>query len=112
MLLQVGVVDMLCRVAIKQAESEERAARAASLAQWMSWLHEGPANGLRRQHRFSRLPTGWMQSAESSGKGNELGENDDLDGLSEEQLEAIRLGHVEKGVPVDAQCEAIDQATT
>lgn len=110
MLLQHAVVTMMGKVAVKQAEKEERAARVASLVQWTIWLHEGPANGLSRQHRFTRLPTGWTQSAASSGKGNELGESDDLDGLSEDQLEALRIGQVEKGVPSDAQCEANDQA--
>ena len=94
MLLQVAVVEMLPPVAIKQTEPEERAARAASLARWMSWLHEAPANGLRRKHRFTRVPTGWTQSARTSGNHNELGENDDLGGPSEDQLKAIKLGQV------------------
>ena len=110
MLLQSAVVTMLGKMAVNQAEKEERAARAASLVQWTIWLHEGPANGLSMQHRFTRLPTGWPQSAASSGRGNELGESDDLDGLSEDQLEALRIGQVEKGVPSDAQCDANDQA--
>ena len=87
-------------------------------------MREGPANGLRRQHRFTRVPSGWKQSAESSGKqfefgehddleglSSDAGENDDLDGLSEEQIRGLKRGTVEIGVPVDAQCEANDQAT-
>ena len=27
---------------------------------WVSWLHEGPAKGLGRQHRMSRIATGWI----------------------------------------------------
>ena len=111
MLLQVAVAGMLRKAAVKQAEAEEKAARAASLARLQSWLRDGPANGLRRQHRFTRLPTGWTQSANNSGEGNELLGNDDLDGLSEDQLKAIKSGQVEKGVPADAQCEVNDQAT-
>jgi hypothetical protein len=41
----------------------------------------------------------------------ELGEEDNPDGLSEEQLRQLKLTAVVKGAPVDAQCEANDQAS-
>ena len=35
----------------------------ASRESWRSWLHDGPAHGLRRQHRMSRTAAGWVASA-------------------------------------------------
>ena len=42
-------------VAEKQAEREEEAARVAATIKFAHWLQEGPAKGLRRQHRYTRL---------------------------------------------------------
>ena len=75
-------VEVLGEVATKQAEAEERAAATAAVVKWSSWLREGPANGLRRQHQHTRVATGWTQAAVSKGEETEVGEREDMDGLS------------------------------
>ena len=95
----------------KQAGAEESAATTSSVVKWTSWLLDGPTNGLGRQHRHTRTATGWTQSAGSKGEEHEVGDRVDLDGLSQEQLLAIKLNVSEKGEPVVAQSEANDQAT-
>lgn len=72
-----------------KAVAEERAAATASVIKWTSWLTERPGSSLKRLHRFTRVATGWTESADSKGEEDESGEEDDLDGLSREQLLAI-----------------------
>lgn len=48
----------LKKAATNNAGTEEKAAQHASLIKWTQWIHEGPADGLRRQHRFSRTVNG------------------------------------------------------
>ena len=36
------------------AEKEERAAQRISMMEWVTWMREGPGQGSRRQHRFTR----------------------------------------------------------
>ena len=80
---------------------------------WEAWIHVGPASGVKRQHQFSRNATGWTPTNESSGKvyaTHGQDELDDLDGLSADELDAIRFDQGEKGTPASAQQEADDQA--
>ena len=56
----------------------------------------------------TRIATGWAQPADSKGDESETGDRDGLDGLPQEQLQAIKLNGEEKGEPVGAQREAID----
>ena len=101
------------RAAIKNAEKEEKAAQYASLMKWTKWIHEGPANGARRQHKFSRTVKGWTPTAKSTGitpgivQEDEL---DDLDGLGVEDLNEIRFNQSCQGTPANAQQEADDEA--
>ena len=44
----------------KRATNEEARSRRNASAAWRLWLKEGPADGLSRQHRFSRTPQGWL----------------------------------------------------
>ena len=110
MVLNPCVVKMLVHVASKQAEIQEKAASVASILKWTAWLAEGPGNSLKKLHRFSREATGWTESAVSKGENEEVGEDDDLDGLSKEELAALRSNQSDTGEPVNAQAEANDQA--
>ena len=77
-----------------------------------------PSNGLHgwlkdlatASHRFSRVAIGWTESAKSKGENCEVGERDDVDGLSKEELEALATNQSDTGEPVSAQAEANDQA--
>ncbi len=54
--------------------------------------------------------TGWTETALDRCSGNEVGEHDDLEGLSEEQIEAIRANIGDKSAPANVQAEVNDQA--
>ena len=103
-------LEMLRHVATKQAEKEEAAAQLASIKGYVLWVSSGPAGGLRRQHQFSRVPTGWTETALDKGNGNDIGELDDLDGLSEIQIQALKTKIGDTSAPADAQAEVNDQA--
>ena len=99
--------------ALKNAVSEEVAAQAMSIKAWTKWIHEGPAAGLRRQHRFTRVADGWSPTARSSGIVGDVDGSDDIDledGLTTEQLEAIRQATSLGNAPAGAQQEAEDEA--
>ena len=110
MLLTPCVAKLLLHVASKQVEVQEKAAAAASIVKWTAWLAEGLGNSLKKLHRFSREATGWTESAKSKGESEEIGDNDDVDGQSKEELEALRSNQSDTGEPVNAQAEANDQA--
>ena len=101
---------MLRQVANRQAEREEAAAQLASIKGFILWVAGGPAGGLRRQHQFTRIATGWTETALNKKSGNELGDQDDLEGLSGEQIEAIKTEVGDEHSPADAQAEVNDLA--
>ena len=106
-------VGVLHGMAVKSAEREERAAQHASLVKWQAWIHDGQADGLRRQHRFSRTPDGWIPTAKATGLWEGIDQSDEiegLDGLSREELNTIKFEHAEKGVPADSQQQVDEQA--
>ena len=72
--------------------------------------HGRPTNRLNKLHRLSRVAIGWTESARSKGEDEEIGERDDLDGLSTDELEALKANQSDVGEPVSAQAEANDQA--
>ena len=77
---------MLKEVAVKQAEKQEAVAQSKALVEWVQYLHEGPASGLRRQHQFTKTATGWRETAIAEGIPNTIGEHDELSIFSEAQL--------------------------
>ena len=101
---------MLLHVASKQVEEQEKAAATASVIKWTTWLTEGPSSSLKKLHRFSRVATGWIASAKSKGESDEVGERDEVDGLSKEELEALQTNQSDIGEPVSAQAGANGQA--
>ena len=106
-------VIMLKKAATANAEAEERAAQKSALKKWELWINEGPASGLRRQHQYSRIQDGWAPTKASSGLVAGVDEKDeweDLDGVSQQELNELRLEESIKGTPASAQQEAYDQA--
>ena len=91
------VAKLLLHVASRQAEIQEKAAATASIVKWTGWLAEGPGNSLKKLHRFSREATGWTESAKSKGESEEVGDDDDIDGLSKEELEALNTNQSDTG---------------
>ena len=100
-------VRLFLTMAGKQAEKEEEAARIAATIKFAAWLREGPAQGLRRQHRYSRNADGWCETQMAEGEENDITERDDLDGISEQQLAAVKgTGQSACRTPAEAQQEA------
>ena len=103
----------LKKAAMSNADKEEAAAQYVATKKWETWIHEGPASGLKRQHQFSRNATGWTPTKRSTGKvyaTHGQDELDDLDGLGAEELDVILFDQGERATPASAQQEADDQA--
>ena len=49
-------------VATKEADYADAKASRLATAKFTQWLQEGPAQGLKRQHLYSRVATGWIPS--------------------------------------------------
>ena len=56
-------LGQLGALAAANAKTIGREDAAAASAAFRSWLHDGPAAGLGRQHRFTRIATGWVPSS-------------------------------------------------
>jgi len=105
--------EALRRTALDNAEREEVAAQKMSLMAWTKWIHEGPAAGLRRQHRYSRVADGWIPTAKSSGAIGTVDPMDEIDadsGLNNEQLDQLRQNTMLGDAPAGAQQEVEDEA--
>ena len=82
-------VGSLLQVAARAAaRAEDQAARAAT-KRFADWVADGPANGLRRQHLFSRCATGWVVDQTDEQVGTNLSELDELEGISQVQLQHL-----------------------
>jgi hypothetical protein len=86
-------VEAFGRVAITMAECAERAAGIAATQAFATWLQEGSASGLKRQHLLTRTATGWIPAKVDAEEVNSNEDPDELDGLSAAELAAV------KGVP-------------
>ena len=64
---------MFLQVASKQVEVQEKVAATASVIKWTTRLTEGSSSSLKKLHRFSRVATGWTESAKSKGQSDEIG---------------------------------------
>ena len=61
-LYSIHAVAQLSRTISKIAEAARKYDARQSTRSWLSWLHEGPAAGLGRQHQMSRVAGGWIPS--------------------------------------------------
>ena len=94
------------RLHLEMRKREEVAAQKMSLMAWTKWIHEGPAAGLRRQHRFSRVADGWIPTARSTGTVCPVDPMDEMDidvGLNNEQLDQLRQNTMLGDAPAGAQ---------
>jgi hypothetical protein len=85
----------------------------ASKIRWLSWLQEGPARGLGRQHRMYRCGTGWIASKLAPLVICEGGGFDDLEGITDDMCdgEVVGRGNV-LGVPLGQQQSVDAEADT
>ena len=101
-------VKTFYRTALKmQRLFENQAVRHAAEAHGR-WLQEGPMQGLRRQHQMSRTAVGWISAKVCKPEANEFEPIDEVDGLSQEQLNSIKLSGEEEA-PLNAQQVANDE---
>ncbi len=103
----VAVIDLFLNIAQDRAASLCRAAERESLAAWRAHMQGGPAAGLRRQHRFTRCPSGWIPT--KVGKPPVLLPNDvtggelEAEGISEHDLRRAEVQHAGVMRPLNAQ---------
>ena len=80
-------MKVMAEAAGRKAKTEEDAACKQAFHEFLSWLKEGPAYGLRRQHRFTRINSGWQAMKQCGAEGEDhLAQRDDLDGISESEI--------------------------
>ncbi len=70
---------------------------------WTTWLHEGPAAGLRRQHRMSRVASGWIPAPVGDAPDPTLSYADDVDEVHDKLDDAWPSGGRGRLGPLDAQ---------
>ena len=66
-------------------------------------MKNGPAKGLKRQHLYSRVATGWIPSKCGKQTETTLTELDEMEGLSIEQLQAAFAPTPAADPPLGAQ---------
>ena len=96
-------VDSFLQVAIKASEAADDRAATLATKRFAEWLTTGPAEGLKRQHLFSRAATGWTSEKVGEQPETNLSELDDLEGLSAEQLRVAFSPTTSTDSPLGAQ---------
>ncbi len=81
--------EALAASAEAQAQRLEARRRGRVRNAWTAWLHDGPGNGLRRQHRLSRTAVGWLPTVVKEAGPVILSEVDTLEDLEQVQVAAI-----------------------
>ena len=110
MLQSHAVVESLTEVAVGMAESMAQSDQTLSRANWISWVNDGPASGLRRQHRMSRVAIGWVRSKYLAGDVDGDDEHHDRH-ASALQLQWERRRRLDCPVPMSLQQAVDDQAS-
>ena len=110
-LYSIHAVAQLSRAVSKIAEAAKKYDARQSTRRWLSWLHEGPAAGLGRQHHLSRVTGGWIPSRAATEKvvddarsaDPEQSWQQDLEDLSEEYVVQQANSASTVAVPLDKQ---------
>jgi hypothetical protein len=106
-----GMLDDPVHLAVLAATAENAAQRSIkedlkrSSNSWRTWLKEGPASGLGRQHRMSRVATGWIAAATAQPCQDGMGNDPDdwLSDLCELETDAKSMARIME--PPDAAGE-------
>ena len=64
------------------------------MMKWITWIREGPGQGSRRQHRFTRNVGGWTPTERSIGAVTDVDARDVLDelqGLSSQDINDLKF---------------------
>ncbi len=96
-------VRSLGMAAAQAADQAEAAAAHASRVAWTSWLTDGPAQGLRQQHRMSRTSVGWISTHIDVPEEVRLSDTDTLNDTDEAVLKSMSLLRIAGPVPLNAQ---------
>ena len=107
LLYQAQYVVVLRMEAVRLARAAAEGDIAARRRSWLSWLHEGPAAGIGRQHRMSRVAGGWIPSAVDHAAFDRK-EDDDL---QEDAAESVELRTLDRrAMPLHSQQEVEREA--
>ncbi len=117
-LQQVDVADPVLAAIFQVAASNNANAmevrpRAAVATRWQSWLEEGPARGLKRQHRLSRCAVGWFPDVSGESESIHIDDRDELSATQARSLRHLGDHHDESTLqPLGAQqvAEHLEQA--
>ena len=103
-------VETFREMAVAKAIQQEGQAQKAQFLAWQSWMHEGPAVGLRKQHQFTKVKGGWVESATVKAPQVSTEEAEVEDGLSLSQLRSALHPAVFEKQPASIQEETDLQA--
>ena len=98
------------KMAEAKAEHQEGQAQMAQFLAWIDWMHEGPAGGLRKQHQFTKIKGGWVESATIGMQGVTSEEAEIEEGVSAEQLRKTLHPAAMEQQPANIQEETDQQA--
>ena len=102
-LTDCGRVQQLLCFAHDRALEQDRLDQRAALLSWRNWLGEGPASGLRRQHRVSRTSAGWVPSLIARPPDQEGDADANADVHEDDELLLCAAQEEQLEVPCDAQ---------
>jgi hypothetical protein len=86
---QPSLVKGLLDTATAQVVRLDAIVRRQRADSWISWLTSGPGNGLRNQHRMSRVAGGWAPSRDQVPLPPSASDDDILDNLTSAQVDAL-----------------------
>ena len=97
-LIQLGAFAAVSALAVAKQDA------TAAVTGYRKWLHDGPAAGLGRQHRYTRTSTGWLPSTLLS---SSAAEDDDYsrecDGLADPSDGKAQLAGIAEAMAPTAQ---------
>ena len=96
-----AIASALCRVAMSMSNKITQETQSTHHSNWISWINEGPASGLRRQHRMSRVAIGWIRSKDLSPDAD-LSRDDDDDGPQLSYNDRARQLQWDRVIPNDS----------
>ena len=105
-------VEAYLLVATKEAAKAEARAVAMAAKRFADWVHDGPAQGLKRQHLLSRTATGRIPSRKGPEPSVDINEFDDLDGISTEELKLALQPSICRDTPLASQKSANTERTS
>ena len=100
------------QVAVAAADSLRQKMYVQARAKWRSYLHDGPAAGLRRQHRFSKVLGGWVPAEVAKSVASALTPADVITDLPWHLQAALGASDAEAVAESDAVTRSLPRSTS